>query len=151
MHSLLLLKNNCHGKMCVVCAVFNLGIDSIDAYINTIINSQEDSEGIHFTSINFQYSYNGHYRWYTFTFFQLFYLCVLHPSRWTLYIQFEFVDSSPYSWVSINDCIMKTQSELWQSFSITIWRTGYINITCCLSLSSWICPTYSCIFYIVIF
>ena len=61
---------------------------------------------------------------------QLFYFCVLHPSRWTLFILFEFFNPPPYYWGSINDCIMKTHSEPWQSFSITIWWTSYINITC---------------------
>ena len=48
-HSYLLLKNDCHRKMRVVWFFQNIGIDSTYAYINTIINNQEDSHSTHFS------------------------------------------------------------------------------------------------------
>ena len=50
----------------------NIGIYSIDAYMNTTINNQEDYRSTHFISFVFYYRCNGHYRLYTFAFFQLF-------------------------------------------------------------------------------
>ena len=58
---------------------------------------------------------------------------------------------SAYSWGSINYLIMKKWSEMWWSFSIMIWWTFKIHKTCCLSFSTWMHPTYSCVFYIIPF
>ena len=66
-------------------------------------------------------------------------------------IQLQFFYLLPYSWGSINDCIMNTWYKLCLSFSIAILWTFMIHRNCCLYFSSWIRPTYSCIFYIVTF
>ena len=80
---------------------------------------------------------------------RLCHLCVFNPSTWNLLIQLQFVNFFTYYWARINYCIMKTWYEMWWYSSITIWRTFKINKTCCLSFSTWIHPTYSCVFNII--
>ena len=149
-YSSLLLKNDCHRRMRVVWLKNPTGMDITYAYINTIINNKEDSHSTHFSppmfntgSIVITDDTHSHFPNYL--------KCVLLNLLGGHCLYNSNLSISPYSWGSINDWIMKTRSELWQSFSITIWWIIYINITCCPSFYSWICTTYSCIFYIVIF
>ena len=79
---------------------------------------------------------------------QIYHVCVLHPSMGTLSIQFQFINPLTYYWGRIHYWIMKTLSEMWWSFSITIWWTLNIHKTCCLLFSFWIHPTYYCTLYI---
>ena len=151
MHSSLLLINYCHRQMRVVWTVLK--------------HRNRQYSFIHKHHYQFSWVFPG----YPFSLFRCLIqfqwslqtihihifptLLFLRPSPFQVNIVFiicicQFL---PYSWGGINDFIMKTQSDMWRSFSITIWWTSYINITCCLSFSSWICLTYSCIFYIVIF
>ena len=81
---------------CMWCIFFETrGINSTDAYINTIIDYLYNPYSTYFLSLKVHYRRNGHYRWYTFVFFQLCHVCVFHPSRWKLSIQFQFVNFPP--------------------------------------------------------
>ena len=83
-------------EKCMWCILFeNRGIELTYAYINTIINYQENNHSTHFFSLKFHYRRNGHYRWYKFSFSQLCHVCVLHPSRWKLSIQFQIFNLPP--------------------------------------------------------
>ena len=110
---------------------------------------EKNPQSTPFFSLYFQNRCNGHKIIYTFWLLHFFHVCVIHPSRGALSIQFIFVNIFTYSWGSINNYITKKGSELWWSFIITILKTSNIHKTCGLSFSSWICPTYSLIFYII--
>ena len=69
--------------------------------------------------------------------------------RHWLYILFLSTHPFPYYWGSIIYCTMKTSSELWWTFSITIWWILNIHKTYGLSFPPWICLTYSRICYII--
>ena len=64
-----------------------------------------------FFYLNFHYRCNGHYIWYTLAFFQLCNVCVLHTSRLTLPIKFQFFHILPI---------------LGEAFIIASWRY-YLN------------------------
>ena len=111
----------------MLCNFFeNRGIDITYAYINTI-NYQEDSHSTHFSLSMFN---TGAMLItdYTHSHFSNSAVCLSFTilGGHCLYIS-KFVNFPPYSRGSINYCIMKTRSELWRSFSITIWWTIYIK------------------------
>ena len=90
-YSSLFLKNDCRRRMHVVWIFQNRGIDSTDAYINTIINNQEDPHSTHFYLSMFNkcamvITDDTH------SYFSNYFKCVLHVSRWKLSIQFQFVN-----------------------------------------------------------
>ena len=60
------------------------------AYKNIIINYLKNPQSIPLLYLYIQNSCNGHYRVYTFGSFPFSHICVLHPSRGTLSIQFVF-------------------------------------------------------------
>ena len=116
---------------------------------NTIINYLNNFQSTPFLSIYLKNRWNCHYIIYTFWFLLFLHVCVLHPFMGALYIQFIFSIPPPYSWGIIKYCTMNTGYDIWLSFIITIWLTLKINKTCGISFSSWIFPTYYCIFQII--
>ena len=49
----------------------------------------------HFFSPKFHCRCHNHCRWYTFSLFQLYHVCVLQHSRWKLSIQSQYINSPP--------------------------------------------------------
>ena len=118
----LLFENDFHRRMRVVWLFQNRGIDSTDAYINTIINNQEDSHSTHFYTSMFNTgamvitddTHSHLSNSFKCVFFTLIGGNCIYNSKFSIF---------PYFRGSINYCIMKTKYELWLSFSITIWWT----------------------------